>query len=141
MEQTLAVDSHVPPNSPNCGICHWRSERDNLPPTLGTYPAHVQRLSKLQRFLGSVSTCLSSRNAPLCRQRQRTNQSYGTLVLHFATILWTLRQKDIVLFKIPYHARNRNQTFYHSIQSITCYLTTTQFRYPRIFLDHRRQGL
>ena len=66
--------------------------------------------------------------------------------MHFATILCTLRQKDIVLFKIPYHARNRNQTFYHSIQSITCYLTTTQIfygisspeigsQYASIFLD------
>ena len=38
MEQTLALDGHVPSDSPNRGFCHRWSKRSNLPQTLGTNP-------------------------------------------------------------------------------------------------------
>ena len=58
-------------------------------------------------------------------QRKRTDQSHGALVLHLETILCAVRQKNIILFKVGCHARNRNTTFHHPSQLITYYLTTT----------------
>ena len=125
MEQTLAVDSDVPPDTPNRGVCDWRPKRGGLPQTVGANPSSLQMLPELQRFLGSLSTCLSSRNTRMCWQRKRTNQSYGTLVLHLETILCAVRQKNTLLFKIRCYARNRGSALYHPLQPITCYLTTT----------------
>ena len=82
MEQTLDLDSHVPSNSSNRGLCHWRSQWSNLSQALGANPKHLQKLPKLQRFLGSVSTRLSCRNTSMCWKRKRADKSYGTMVQH-----------------------------------------------------------
>lgn len=63
----------------------------------------------------------------MCWQRKWPDQSHGTLVLQLKTILCALRQKNIILFKVGGHARNRNTAIYHPSQSITCSLTTTKF--------------
>jgi hypothetical protein len=39
-----------------------------------------------------------------------------------------IRSKNIVLFKIQHHARNRYTAFYHSLQPVTYYLTTTLYQ-------------
>ena len=80
MEQTLDLDGHMSPHSPNRSFCHRRSEWSDLSQALGTNSTSLQRLSKLQRFLGSLSTRLSWRDAWVCWQSKWTNQSYGTLV-------------------------------------------------------------
>jgi len=54
-------------------------------------------------------------------------QSHGTLVQHIETIQCSLCAEDLVLFKVGFHARNRNKALHHPSQSITCYLTTTYF--------------
>ena len=59
VEQTLGLDGYVPPNSSNRGLCHWGSQWSDLSQALGANPSHLQRLSKLQRLLGSVSTRIS----------------------------------------------------------------------------------
>ena len=80
MEQTLDLDGYVPPNASNRGFCHRGSQWSNLSQALGANPNCLQRLSKLQWFLGSLSTCLSRRNASMCREGKRADKSYGTLV-------------------------------------------------------------
>ena len=107
------------------GVRSRRSERGDLSQTVGANSASLQRLPKLQRFLGSLSTGFSCRDVPIRGQRKRTNQSYGTLVWHLATVLCTFRPKNTILFKIRCNTQNRHQTLYHSIQSITYYLTIT----------------
>jgi len=125
MEQTLDLDGHVSPHSPNRSLCHRRSKWDDLSQTLGTNPTSLQRLSKLQRFLGSLSTRLSCRDTWMCWQRERADQSHGALVLHLEAVLCAVRQKNIVLFKIRHQARNRHSAFHHPLQPITYYLATT----------------
>jgi len=66
----------------------------------------------------------------MCWQSKRTDQSHGALVLHLETSVCTIRQKNIILFKVRHPARNRHKTFYHPLQPITCYLTTTIFLHP-----------
>ncbi len=63
----------------------------------------------------------------MCWQRQWPDQPHGTLVLPLKTILCPVRPKNLILFKVGHHARNRNTAFYHSLQPVTCYLTTTDF--------------
>ena len=125
MEQTLDLDGYVSPHSPNRSLCHRRSEWSDLSQALGTNSTSLQRLSKLQWFLGSLSTRLSFQNTWMCWQRERADQSHGALVLHLEAILCAVRQKNIILFKIWFHARNRHSAFHHPLQPITYYLATT----------------
>ena len=103
-----------------------RSASD-LSQALGTNSTSLRRLSKLQRFLGSLSTRLPCRNTCMRWQRKWTDQSHGTLVWHRKTILCAVRPKNIILFKVGCHARNRNTAIYHPSQPVTCDLTTTMF--------------
>jgi len=73
VEQTLDLDGDVPSNTSNRGLCHRGSQWSNLSQALGANPKNLQRLPKLQWFLGSVSTCLSWRNTSLCRKRKRAD--------------------------------------------------------------------
>ena len=127
MEQTLDLDGHVSPHSPNRSLCHRRSKWDDLSQALGTNSTSLPRLSKLQWFLGSLSTRLSCRDTWMCWQRKWADQSHGTLVLQLETILCTVRQKNIILFKVGYHAWYRNTAIYHPLQPVTCYLTITVY--------------
>ena len=128
MEQTLDLDCHVSSHSPNRSLCHRRSEWSDLSQALGTNSTSLQRLPKLQRFLGSLSTRLSYRDTWMCWQREWADQSHGALVLHLEAILCAVRQKNIILFKIRHHARNRHSPFYHPLQPITYYLATTALK-------------
>ena len=73
VEQTLDLDGDVPSNASNLGLCHRGSQWSNLSQALGANPKNLQRLPKLQWFLGSVSTCLSWRNTSLCWKRKRAD--------------------------------------------------------------------
>ena len=115
VEQTLDLDSYVPPNASNCGFCHRESQWSDLSQALGANPKRLQRLSKLQWLLESVSTCFPWENPSMCWKRKRADESYGTMVQHIQTIQCSLREKNVVLFKIRNHARNRNQAFHHSL--------------------------